>query len=123
MEMMRSGYNRLARTLPRQPPDDPRKHLDARMNELLDELCGFPSAEKSRLIRRHATADGSLEGVVRSAQRDPDLPPAQTTPELALNRELTFAQGRGAVRDRSSPTPSAVAFDRITGMQAERLGF
>jgi len=118
--MTRSGYNRLARRLPRQPADDPRKHLDDRMNELLDELCGFPSAEASGLIRRHAMAEGTPEDVVRSAQRDLDLPPAQTTRELGLDRELTSAQGRSAVRDRSSPTPSVAAFDRIGRTQAER---
>jgi hypothetical protein len=120
MEMTRSGYNRSARNLPRQLRDDPRKHLDARMNELLDALYKIPSINAADTGPHHSDPNDIPEGVGRSAPQDLDRPPAQMTHEPGLDRARTSGRGRGAARDRSSPTPSVVVLARIGRTQAER---
>jgi len=119
-EMTRSGYNRHARTLPRQPEDDPRRHLDARMNELLDELCKIPAISVERVEPHPLAPDGGFEAVARSSQQDRGHLPAQKMRGRGSDRALTAARALGPIQDRPSPTPSVAALTSHAGTQAER---
>ena len=92
------------------------------MNELLEKLDELPSISVSSAGPQDPKADDNPEDAVRSLPLGLGPLRAQTTLERALSRGLTSVRGRGAVRDRSSPTPSVAAIGRAGRMQAERLG-
>lgn len=119
-EMTRSGYDRHARTLPRQPEDDPRRHLDARMNELLDELCKIPTISAESVEPHPLAPNGGLEAAARSSQQDRDRLHAQKMHGRGSDRALTAARALGPKQDRPSPAPSVAALTSHAGTQAER---
>jgi hypothetical protein len=101
-----SGYRFYARNPQPQQVEDPRRHLDARMNELLDELYKIP---------RFTPADGDLAGP--NPHRDlgvapllsiqvPDHRPANKTRAPDSDLAPITARARGRVRDLPSLTPS-----------------
>lgn len=107
--MTRSGYVYYGRKLPRQPAEDPRKHLDARMNELLDLLYTIPMVSAaSAEPDQPAHGDGS-EAVALFSSRDPDRPPAQTLHTPDLNLVPIIARGRGLKQDLPWSAPSSIA--------------